>query len=136
VVASNIANTGSFSWTVPNSTTSSARIRVREADFAAPSGASSTNFTITAASTAAGATISGQVTDLSGMAVGRATVILTDANGNVRIALTNPFGYFLFDEVPVGESYAASVRHKRLRFTSQLVNLTDNFTGLNFVSEN
>lgn len=135
-VATNIANTGSYSWTVPNSPTTAARIRVREADFAAPSGMSSTDFTISAASTAAGVTVSGRVSDQNGFAVGRATVTLTDAQGSTRIATTNPFGYFVFEEVPVGESYIAGVRHKRLRFGTQLLNLTDSFTGLDFVAEN
>lgn len=44
-LASNIANTGSFSWTVPNSPTTTARIRVREVNYAAPVGATG-NFTI------------------------------------------------------------------------------------------
>src|SRR5688500_9622948 len=135
-VATNIANTGSYSWTVPNSPTTAARIRVREADFAAPSGVSSTDFTISAASTAAGVTVSGRVSEQNGYAVGRATVTLTDANGITRTAMTNPFGYFVFDDVPAGESYIAGVRHKRLRFGTQLVNLTDSFTGLDFVAGN
>ncbi len=46
VIASNIANTGTFAWTVPNTPTTQARVRVREHDFLAPLGASSANFTI------------------------------------------------------------------------------------------
>jgi hypothetical protein len=46
VIASNIANTGSFSWTVPNTLTNTARIRVREFDFATPAGISITDFQI------------------------------------------------------------------------------------------
>jgi hypothetical protein len=45
-LASNIANTGSFNWTVSNNPTAQARIRVREHNFAAPAGTSSANFTI------------------------------------------------------------------------------------------
>jgi hypothetical protein len=45
-IASNIANTGSFIWTVPNTPTTQARVRVREHNFAVPAGASSANFTI------------------------------------------------------------------------------------------
>jgi hypothetical protein len=48
VVASNIANTGSFAWTVPNLPTTQARLRVREHDFAEPAGTSAANFTILA----------------------------------------------------------------------------------------
>lgn len=45
-IASNVANTGSRAWTVPNSPSAQARIRVREHDFVAPAGVSSGNFTI------------------------------------------------------------------------------------------
>lgn len=51
-VASDIANTGSYNWTVPSAATSSARLRVREHDYAAPLGASSGNFTINSGNSA------------------------------------------------------------------------------------
>lgn len=43
-----IPNTGSRAWTVPNTPTTQGRIRVREHDYAAPAGVSSANFTISA----------------------------------------------------------------------------------------
>ena len=46
VIAANVANSGSRAWTVPNTPTTQARIRVREHDFAAPAGVSEANFTI------------------------------------------------------------------------------------------
>lgn len=48
VIAQNVANTGSRSWTVPNIATNQARIRVREHDFVAPAGVSAANFSIAA----------------------------------------------------------------------------------------
>jgi hypothetical protein len=45
-IAANITNTGTRAWTVPNTPTSQARIRVREHDFAAPAGVSAANFSI------------------------------------------------------------------------------------------
>ncbi len=45
-IATNVANTGSFAWTVPNTATSTARVRVREHNFIAPLGASAANFAI------------------------------------------------------------------------------------------
>jgi len=50
-IASNVANTGSRSWTVPNSPTVNARIRVREHNFVAPLGTSAANFTISTTAT-------------------------------------------------------------------------------------
>lgn len=46
-LAANIPNTGSFSFTVPNSPTQQGRIRIREVNYASPSGVSSLDFTIT-----------------------------------------------------------------------------------------
>lgn len=45
-IATNIANTGSRSFTVPATLTTQAKIRVREADYASPVGTSVANFTI------------------------------------------------------------------------------------------
>lgn len=134
VIASSAANNGSFAWTVPNTPTSTARIRVREADFVAPSGTSSANFTISLTPLAADAEISGRVVDSTGRAVSRATVVLIGPDGFVRSTTTNPFGYFVLTGIPVGESYVASIRSKRYRFDSQVISLTDNLTDLNFVA--
>lgn len=136
VIAASTANTGSFAWTVPNLPTATARIRVRESDFVSPSGVSSANFAISATPLAAGAIISGRVVDGTGRAVSRATVLLTDGNGGNRTALTSSFGYFVFSDVPVGETYVARVRHKRLVFEPRLINLSDSFSELDFVAEN
>ena len=134
VIAASAPNTGDYAWTVPNSPTTTARIRVREADFAAPSGVSSANFTISASPLAAGAVVAGRVLDSNGRAIDRATVVLIDVTGAARTAISNPFGYFIFTDVPVGETYVATVRHKRYRFAQQLIDLTDNFTGLEFMA--
>ena len=50
VVAANIPNTGTFTFTVPNSATTQARVRVREYNFTAPVGFSAANFTISTSS--------------------------------------------------------------------------------------
>lgn len=134
IIASNTVNTGTFAWTVPNTPTATARVRVREVDFADPSGTSSANFTISSAPLAGDATISGRVLNPSGQAIGRATVTLTDSNGTTRTTNTNSFGYFIFSEVPVGETYVANVRHKNYRFESRVLNLTDDLAGLDFVA--
>ena len=134
VIASSVVNTGSYSWTVPNMPTTAARVRVREADFANPAAVSSANFIISSAPLAAGATVSGRVADPGGRAISRATVVLTDSHGMARTALTNPFGYFAFTEVPIGEVYIAGVRHKSYQFEPRALNLIDNFADLDFVA--
>jgi hypothetical protein len=79
VIASNVANSGSRAWTVPNTPTTQARIRVREHDFVAPSGVSAGNFTI-AANTAPTFTPAAAVARQQGSAAGPAVSIGTAAD--------------------------------------------------------
>jgi hypothetical protein len=133
VIASNVANTGTYDWLVPNLPTSQARVRVREYDFVAPMGASSADFTITLAPSAAGVSISGRVADLSGRGISGAYVTITDQNGVANYTRTNGFGYFKFDSVEAGQTYIVSVSHKRYRFQSRIVSANDQLTDVDFV---
>jgi hypothetical protein len=83
-------------------------------------------------------TISGRVLTDSGRGISKARLTLTDSNGNSRIVLTNPFGYYRFDEVESGENYVVSVFHKRYEFPnpSQIVFVTESLTNLNFTAIN
>jgi len=51
-IATNIANTGSYNYTVSNNVTTQGRIRVREHNFVDPAGVSSANFVISTTTTA------------------------------------------------------------------------------------
>ncbi len=84
-IASNVANSGSRSWIVPSSPTATARIRVREHDFAAPSGVSSENFTIGTANSAPTFTPGSAITRVQGSAPGAAVTIgtITDPESSV-----------------------------------------------------
>lgn len=77
--------------------------------------------------------LSGRVTTSSDRAVARAHVTLDDGAGNVRYAMTNPFGYFRFFDVPTG-TYTVSVRSKRYGFTPRTISVSSSFTGLDFVA--
>ncbi|HEY0461064.1 MAG TPA: carboxypeptidase-like regulatory domain-containing protein, partial [Pyrinomonadaceae bacterium] len=90
-----------------------------------------TSFTPTAAAVG----ISGTVTDAGGRAIYRATVSLTDSQGNVRNARTNPFGYFRFDEVPSGETYLIGASAKGYNFEPQVVSVIDEVAGFNLVAQ-
>lgn len=131
-IATNIANTGSYNWTVPNSPTTQARIRVREADFAAPSGVSSANFSIVTTPTAANVSISGRVTDNAGRSVAGAFAIVTTDGLPPFQARTNSFGMFTARGLPVGRSYTVSIQAKRYTWQSQVVEVSDNVVGLDF----
>ncbi len=89
----------------------------------------------TLVTTAAGVTVSGRVLNSSGYGVRNAVVILTDSNGNSRSAITSSFGYYHFDEVEAGQTYAATVRSKRYQFATRLISVTDTLADLDFVAE-
>jgi Carboxypeptidase regulatory-like domain len=144
VIASSVANsfvgsfapTATFSWTVPNTPTTQARIRVREADFASPVAASSGNFTIGLAPTAASASIAGKVLNASGRGVSRVRVTITDSSGAIRYSMTNSFGNYRFDNLEVGQNYILSVSSKRYQFANatQTIFVGDDLTGVDFTA--
>jgi hypothetical protein len=133
-IASNISNTGSFSWTVPNTPTTTARVRVHEFDFADPLSASSADFSI-ASPTAATVAISGRVATANGRAISRAVVTLTNSNGGTRTLLTNTFGYFRFSEVEAGQIYVVSVSSKRYQFAPQILSVSEEISDLIFTAD-
>lgn len=62
---------------------------------------------------------------------------MTDESGVLRCALTNPFGYYRFTDVPVGMTYVFQVKAKtkRLEFAPQLVTVGGDVTELNFTGQ-
>ncbi|PYT00801.1 MAG: hypothetical protein DMF63_05705 [Acidobacteria bacterium] len=82
--------------------------------------------------TAANANISGRVLDESGRGISGARVSVLNQVGEIRWAITNPFGYYRFFDVPSGETYLISVTHKRYVFESRSVSVLDDLTEFNF----
>lgn len=74
---------------------------------------------------AANVGVSGRVIDASGMAIPRATVSLTGADGVARTAKTNSFGYYRFDEVQVGETYILDAARKGYTFSPRVITVQD-----------
>lgn len=108
-------------------------------DFADNHGLSVDDLFVTAAggSTAAPATISGRVVNASGSGIARTRVVLSGGSlAGPVFALTNPFGYYHFDNVDTGEAYLLRVESKRYRFENPVlfINLGDNMTGADFVA--
>jgi len=85
--------------------------------------------------TAASVTVGGRVLTSNGRGVSKALVVLTAPNGETRYAVTNPFGYYRFAEVTVGESYVLAVRHKQHQFTPQILEIKEEIGGLDFIAE-
>ena len=78
--------------------------------------------------TAAPVTVSGRVVTQTGQGISNATVSLTDDEGNTFSAVTGGSGNFSIAEVPSGATYILNVTHKRYRFTSQVIGLSDDLT--------
>jgi len=77
--------------------------------------------------------ISGRVATDSGMGLANSLVTLTGANNFSRSFTTGTFGFFNFENVPTG-SYTVTVIARRYTFSSQIIQVTDNVTGLNFIT--
>ncbi len=73
--------------------------------------------------TAAQANLSGRVTSPRKAGIANARVTLTDTKGESRTATTNPFGYYRFNNVPIGD-YIISIRSKRFSFNNNVVFLS------------
>lgn len=89
------------------------------------------------APTAANALISGRVRTAGGQGVRNAYIVLTDSFGTLRSTQTGTFGYFRFENLPVGQTYVLTIYSKRYIFaqTSQIIFLNDNVTEINFTAE-
>lgn len=86
--------------------------------------------------TAANAAVSGRVLSAEGEGLRGVRVVLTDAQGASRAAVTNQFGIFKFDEIAVGQTVTVSVSSKKYVFAveSQILNVLENLTDVNFTA--
>ncbi len=87
------------------------------------------------APTAANVSVGGKVQTASGRAIPRAIVSMTDSSGQIRTARSNPFGYFRFDDVSVGENYVFDIRAKGYSFVPQVLNINEDIRDLNFTAQ-
>jgi len=87
--------------------------------------------------TAAPASISGRVRTESGAAIRRAFLTLTNiSTGQTRVALSNSFGYYRFDDVMTDDVYTLSVSSKSYTFaeSQRTFTLREELTDLDFVA--
>lgn len=84
--------------------------------------------------TAAGAVIAGRVITAAGQGIGNVIISVTDSSGVARTALTNPFGYFSFSDIPTGHTYFVSAQGKGRQFAqpTQVITLGEDLTGMTF----
>ncbi len=83
---------------------------------------------------AASVSIGGRVLTNTGRGLANAAVIMTDQNGSAEIRRTNPFGYYRFAEVGVGQTVVISVISKRFQFAPQVIFITEAMSGLDFTA--
>jgi 23S rRNA C2498 (ribose-2'-O)-methylase RlmM len=55
--------------------------------------------------------------------------------GQSRTALSNPFGFYRFADVPAGEVYIFTIRHKFYIFAPQVLTVTEEIENLNFAAQ-
>ncbi|MBS1792523.1 MAG: carboxypeptidase regulatory-like domain-containing protein [Acidobacteria bacterium] len=88
--------------------------------------------------TAANVSLSGRVADAAGQGLSRVRVSLTAADGTIRYATTNSFGYYRFDDVPSGAIYTLSVSGSRYQFAqpTRVIEVNDTLADLDFTAAN
>ena len=87
------------------------------------------------APTAAMASISGRVLTAGGTGVNNALVYVQTQNGEILVARSSSFGYYLFEGIEIGQTVFMTVEHKRFTFEPRTVTVTDNVTDLNFIAQ-
>ena len=129
VLLASTPNNGSANVTIPNVTTSTARIKV-EAVGNIFFDISDANFSVTAVATTV--SVSGQVFTPDGRGLRNAVVVMTDPLGASQTMLTDSFGAYQFNSVQTGQTYTMNVVSKRYRFTSQQVSVSTALSNVNF----
>lgn len=86
---------------------------------------------------AANTSISGRVSTADGNGIRNVIVTLIAPNGELLSTRTSSFGYFRFDEIPVGETYVISVASKRFTFKqpTQILTVKEELTDVNFIAD-
>jgi hypothetical protein len=82
--------------------------------------------------TAASVTISGRVFTSKGGGLARATVTLTNSEGETFTTNTNKLGYYEFSDVEIGQAVVISVSAYRYTFAPKVVNVGENLDGMDF----
>lgn len=86
--------------------------------------------------TAAGVAVGGRVLTADGRGIGKALVTMTGTGGTVHQALTNPFGYYRFDNVAAGTTVLISVSSKSHTFEvgTRVISVSDELLDVNFIA--
>ncbi|MBE7517336.1 MAG: carboxypeptidase regulatory-like domain-containing protein [Chloracidobacterium sp.] len=121
-------NDGTQNAYIPPSAGTTSRIKI-QCSTAPWFDISDVNFTLLAPS-AGGVTVEGRVTDASGRGVSRMAVVFTDQHGIAYTTVTSSFGYFRFDDLPAGVTYAVSGASKLFTLVPQVIQVQDQMTNV------
>ncbi len=83
---------------------------------------------------ATAATVSGRVI-IRGRGLARAQVMISDSNGMIQKTMTNPLGFYRFENVVIGSTYIFEVKSKRYTFAPQVVTVSESISDLNFTGQ-
>jgi hypothetical protein len=84
--------------------------------------------------TAASVPLSGRLLTASGRGVPYAHVTLMDERGETRMAISNPLGYYYFDNVDAGQTCIVSATAKGLVFVAQAVLVNGEVRDFNLIA--
>ncbi|MEP6947164.1 MAG: M12 family metallo-peptidase [Acidobacteriota bacterium] len=133
VLAASTPNDGSEAVTMPNISTTTARLKI-EAIGNVFFDVNDSNFTIVGIS-AADVSVSGRIFTQFGQGLLNAIVTVTCTDGSSHSALSSSLGYYSISHVAAGQSCTVSVQSKRFVFSSQTINLSDAVDGLDFTAQ-
>lgn len=87
------------------------------------------------APTAAGVSVSGRATS-AGQGLANIIVTLANANGDIWMARTGPFGYYRFDQVPVGNTYLLTASSKQYLFSNspRVISVHDEISDMDLIA--
>jgi|GEM_PF-4243785 len=97
-------------------------------------GTSDSGMTCGLAPSAATVSVGGRVLDPYGRPVSGATVMMYDTHGNIRQSVSNPFGYYMFDDVESGGVYSMTVKARNYTFPQRVVAVDDNITDFDITA--
>lgn len=88
------------------------------------------------APTAATAVVAGRVAMADGRGIRNARVTLNLPDGSTRTTVSGSFGYFQFEDVPVGTNCIVSASSRRFSFAQStiLIEVVDDVRGIEFVA--
>lgn len=89
------------------------------------------------APTAASVTISGRVRTANGNGIRNVLVRIIAPNGTIQTALTGSFGYFQFENIPVGDTYIFTVFSQRFTFSqpTQVRTVFEDVADITFIAD-